>query len=56
MSRLQAGALAVFPQPIALDEVVPAALDDLGPARPGRASTSPPTCPRSRADPACWSA
>ena len=31
MSRLQSGALAVFPRPITLDEVVPRALDGLGP-------------------------
>jgi two-component system sensor histidine kinase KdpD len=31
MSRLQAGALSVFVRPVALDEVVPLALDDLGP-------------------------
>jgi len=32
MSRLQAGALSVVNRPVALDEVVPLALDDLGPA------------------------
>ncbi|HEY8720923.1 sensor histidine kinase [Pengzhenrongella sp.] len=32
MSRLQAGALSAVRRPIALDEVVPLALDDLGPA------------------------
>ena len=32
MSRLQAGALSVFPHPTRLDEVVPLALDSLGPA------------------------
>ena len=32
MSRLQAGALSVVSRPVALDEVVPLALDDLGPA------------------------
>jgi two-component system sensor histidine kinase KdpD len=31
MSRLQAGALSVFVRPVALDEVIPLALDDLGP-------------------------
>jgi len=31
MSRLQAGVLSVFVRPVALDEVVPLALDDLGP-------------------------
>jgi two-component system, OmpR family, sensor histidine kinase KdpD len=30
MSRLQAGALGMFPQPLALEEAVPRALDDLG--------------------------
>src|SRR5674476_176686 len=35
MSRLQAGALAVVRRPVALDEVVPLALDDLGPAGRG---------------------
>ena len=32
MSRLQAGALAVSPRPVALDELVPLAVDDLGDA------------------------
>ncbi len=32
MSRLQAGALAVFPQPAGLADIVARALDDLGPA------------------------
>jgi two-component system sensor histidine kinase KdpD len=32
MSRLQAGALSVVRRPVAVDEVVPLALDDLGPA------------------------
>ncbi|MGZ4668707.1 MAG: DUF4118 domain-containing protein [Blastococcus sp.] len=31
MSRLQAGALAVIARPVAVDEVVPSVLDDLGP-------------------------
>jgi two-component system sensor histidine kinase KdpD len=31
MSRLESGALSTFVQPVALDEVVPRALDDLGP-------------------------
>ena len=34
MSRLQAGALAIFPRPAGLEEIVARALDDLGP--PGR--------------------
>ncbi|MFI7613528.1 DUF4118 domain-containing protein [Nonomuraea terrae] len=33
MSRLQAGVLGVTPQPIALEEIVPRAVDDLGPLR-----------------------
>ncbi|PZG12512.1 sensor histidine kinase [Nonomuraea aridisoli] len=33
MSRLQAGVLGVTPQPIALEEIVPRAVDDLGPPR-----------------------
>jgi two-component system, OmpR family, sensor histidine kinase KdpD len=32
MSRLQAGALSVFPRPAGLEEIVARALDDLGPA------------------------
>jgi two-component system, OmpR family, sensor histidine kinase KdpD len=32
MSRLQAGALAIFPRPAGLEEIVARALDDLGPA------------------------
>jgi two-component system sensor histidine kinase KdpD len=31
MSRLQAGALSVFPRPVGLDDVLPHVLDDLGP-------------------------
>ncbi|NUP78388.1 MAG: sensor histidine kinase KdpD [Nonomuraea sp.] len=33
MSRLQAGVLGLSPQPVALEEVVPRAVDDLGPLR-----------------------
>ncbi|MEO3867907.1 ATP-binding protein [Nonomuraea sp. B12E4] len=33
MSRLQAGVLGATPQPLALEEVVPRAIDDLGPLR-----------------------
>ncbi|MCK2215233.1 DUF4118 domain-containing protein [Actinomadura sp. ATCC 31491] len=33
MSRLQAGALGPAPRPVALEEVVPRAIDDLGPLR-----------------------
>jgi two-component system sensor histidine kinase KdpD len=35
MSRLQSGALAVFPRPVTLDEVVPRALGGLGPDAAG---------------------
>jgi two-component system, OmpR family, sensor histidine kinase KdpD len=52
MSRLQAGALSLFPRPAGLDEIVALALDDLGPA--GREITVeiPETLPAVRADPA----
>src|SRR5215469_3408250 len=52
MSRLQAGALSLFPRPVGLDEVVARALDSLGP--PGRAVTvnMPESLPAVRADPA----
>lgn len=52
MSRLQAGALSLFPRPSGLDEIVAQALDDLGPA--GREITVeiPETLPAVRADPA----
>ncbi|MFC5826464.1 ATP-binding protein [Nonomuraea insulae] len=33
MSRLQAGVLGANPQPIALEEIIPRAIDDLGPLR-----------------------
>ena len=52
MSRLQAGALSLFPRPAGLDEIVALALDDLGPA--GREITveMPDTLPAVRVDPA----
>jgi two-component system, OmpR family, sensor histidine kinase KdpD len=52
MSRLQAGALGMALQPLALEEVVPRTLDYLG--GPGRRVTSriPPDVPDVRADPA----
>ncbi|MFB4319292.1 DUF4118 domain-containing protein [Actinomadura sp. 21ATH] len=53
MSRLEAGALGLFPQPLALDEIVPRALDDLGPrARRDVAVEIPPGLPEIQADPA----
>ena len=53
-SRLQAGALAVRAEPIALDEVVAAALLDLPDAATASRSTSPRPA-AVMADPACWS-
>jgi two-component system sensor histidine kinase KdpD len=51
MSRLQAGAIAVLARPVALDEVVPRALDDVG-ATPGQVRLDVPTdLPAVRADP-----
>jgi two-component system, OmpR family, sensor histidine kinase KdpD len=52
MSRLQAGALSLFPRPAGLDEIVALALDDLGPA--GREITVeiPDTLPAVSVDPA----
>jgi len=52
MSRLQAGALSLFPRPSGLDEIVARSLDDLGPA--GREITVdiPDTLPAISADPA----
>ncbi|HUY50753.1 MAG TPA: sensor histidine kinase KdpD [Streptosporangiaceae bacterium] len=52
MSRLQAGALSVFPRPAGLEEIVARALDDLG--APGHAVTVdiPDSLPEVRVDPA----
>ncbi len=52
MSRLQAGALSVFPRPAGLEEIVARALDDLG--APGHAVTPdiPDDLPEVRVDPA----
>ena len=36
MSRLQAGALSLFPRPVGVDEIVARSLDDLGPRSRGR--------------------
>jgi two-component system sensor histidine kinase KdpD len=52
MSRLQAGALSLFPRPAGLDEVVALALDDLGPAGRDISVEIPETLPAVRADPA----
>jgi two-component system sensor histidine kinase KdpD len=52
MSRLQAGALSVFCRPTGLDEVVAAALDDLGPASRDVIVDIPDSLPEVQADPA----
>jgi two-component system sensor histidine kinase KdpD len=52
MSRLQAGALAVFCRPTGLDEVVAVALDQLGPAGRQVIVDIPGSLPEVRADPA----
>jgi two-component system, OmpR family, sensor histidine kinase KdpD len=52
MSRLQAGALSLFPRPSGLDEIVALALDDLGPAGRDITVEIPETLPAVRADPA----
>jgi len=51
MSRLNAGAMSVFSRPVALDEVVPRALDDLGPSGDGVAVDVPDDLPEVYADP-----
>ncbi|HEV8276851.1 MAG TPA: DUF4118 domain-containing protein [Streptosporangiaceae bacterium] len=52
MSRLQAGALAVFPRPAGLEEIVARALDDLGPAGREVVVDIPDSLPEVRVDPA----
>jgi two-component system sensor histidine kinase KdpD len=52
MSRLQAGALSLFPRPSGLDEIVALALDDLGPAGRDITVELPEALPAVRADPA----
>ncbi len=51
MSRLQAGALSVFPRPAGLDEIVARALDDLGPAGRTVKVDFPQSLPAVRVDP-----
>jgi two-component system sensor histidine kinase KdpD len=51
MSRLQAGALSIVTRRVALDEVVPLALDDLGPAGAAVVVDVPDTLPMLLADP-----
>jgi len=52
MSRLQAGAISVFPRPTALEEVVPVALDSLGPIGRHITVDVPASLPPVLADPA----
>jgi two-component system sensor histidine kinase KdpD len=52
MSRLQAGALSLFPRPSGLDDIVALALDDLGPAGRDIIVEIPETLPAVAADPA----
>jgi two-component system, OmpR family, sensor histidine kinase KdpD len=52
MSRLQAGALSVFPRPADLEEVVSRSLDDLGPTARQVIVEMPATLPEVQVDPA----
>jgi two-component system sensor histidine kinase KdpD len=52
MSRLQAGALSVFPRPASLAEIVARSLDDLGPATREVRVDIPDSLPEVRVDPA----
>jgi two-component system, OmpR family, sensor histidine kinase KdpD len=52
MSRLQAGALALFPRPTDLEEVVSRSLDDLGPAGGAVVVEMPEDLPEVQVDPA----
>ncbi|HEV3287563.1 MAG TPA: DUF4118 domain-containing protein [Streptosporangiaceae bacterium] len=52
MSRLQAGALSVFPRPAGLEEIVARALDDLGPAAQDVVVDIPDSLPEVQVDPA----
>ena len=52
MSRLQAGALSVFPRPAGLDDIVARALDDLGTPRAAVKVDIPDSLPEVRVDPA----
>ncbi|TDB73137.1 sensor histidine kinase KdpD [Micromonospora sp. KC723] len=51
MSRLQAGALGVHPVALGLEDVVPRALDELGPAAADVATDIPADLPAASADP-----
>ena len=52
MSRLQAGALSLFPRPAGLDEIVARSLDDLGPRSRAVLVDIPDSLPEVRVDPA----
>ncbi len=52
MSRLQAGALSLFPRPVGLDEIVASALDDLGPGAQAVMLDIPEPLPDVNVDPA----
>jgi len=52
MSRLQAGALSLFPRPAGLDEIVSRALDNLDPAARGVTVDIPESLPEVNVDPA----
>jgi two-component system sensor histidine kinase KdpD len=52
MSRLQAGALSLFPRPVGLDEIVSRALDSLDPAARGITVDIPESLPAISVDPA----
>jgi two-component system sensor histidine kinase KdpD len=52
MSRLQAGALSLFPRPVGLDEIVSRALDNLEPAAGRVAVDIPESLPEISVDPA----
>jgi two-component system sensor histidine kinase KdpD len=52
MSRLQAGALSLFPRPVGVDEIVARSLDDLGPAGQKVMVDIPEALPEVTVDPA----
>jgi len=52
MSRLQSGALSLFPRPVALEEIVSRALDNLDPAARGITVDIPESLPEINVDPA----
>jgi two-component system sensor histidine kinase KdpD len=52
MSRLQAGALSLFPRPVGVDEIVARSLDDLGPRSQRVVVDIPDALPEVTADPA----